>query len=61
MGERDEMVTRPEAARRIGASVRSVDRLIATGQLVASSIPCVGVRIAVSEIERMLAGARVVK
>ena len=57
MNERDEMVTRAEAARRIGASVRSVDRLIATGRLAAVRIPCVGVRIAASEIERLIGSA----
>jgi len=57
MDEQDGLVTRPEAARRIGASVRSVDRLIATGRLRAVRIPCVGVRIAVSEIDRLIAAA----
>lgn len=57
MGERDELVTRAETARRIGASVRSVDRLIATGRIAAVRIPCVGVRIAASEIDRLIGAA----
>lgn len=54
MAKQDGMMTRAEVARRIGASVRSVDRLIATGRIVAVRIPCVGVRIAASQIDRLI-------
>lgn len=56
--DQDDMVTRAEAARRLGASVRSVDRLIATGQLVAARIPCVGVRVASGSIDRLIAASK---